>query len=54
MAKSRRATHRRRSTRRRSTRRSATRRARNMRGGFQGEAAAAAYKSPFVTNMVRY
>ena len=25
---------------------------RNMRGGFQGETAA--YKSPFVTNMVRY
>ncbi len=28
---------------------------RNMRGGFQAEAPAeAAYKSPFVTNMVRY
>ena len=25
-----------------------------MRGGFQAEAPMAAYKSPFVTNMVRY
>ncbi len=52
MAKSRRAV--RRSTRRRRNTRRSTRRSRSMRGGFQGEAAAAAYKSPFVTNMVRY
>jgi hypothetical protein len=32
--------------------RKASRKTRRMRGGFQGETAA--YKSPFVTNMVRY
>ncbi len=43
----------RKSTRRnRKANRKTRRNMRRMRGGFQGETAA--YKSPFVTNMVRY
>ena len=56
--KTRRRTYRKnRKSNRKSTRKNMRRTRRNMRGGFQAEAAgtnAMAYKSPFVTNMVKY